>query len=94
MKNVKTVRMTSIIGTRLTSGICELFCWDLNRIIDLGFYILGFGLTSREWGVGNSGPPLGIRGNGEWGVGKRDFNSCVVSYCSGGLSNILLSADL
>jgi len=22
------------------------------------------------WGVGNSGPPLGIRGNGEWGVGE------------------------
>jgi hypothetical protein len=24
-------------------------------------------IVSGEWGVGNSGPPLGIRGNGEWG---------------------------
>ncbi|EKE98647.1 hypothetical protein FDUTEX481_03636 [Tolypothrix sp. PCC 7601] len=22
-----------------------------------------------NWGLGNSGPPLGIRGNGEWGMG-------------------------
>ncbi|BAY30240.1 cobaltochelatase subunit CobN [Nostoc carneum NIES-2107] len=25
-----------------------------------------------EWGLGNSGPPLGIRGNGDWGLGTGD----------------------
>ncbi len=32
------------------------------------------GVGNGEWGVGNSGPPLGIRGNGEWGVGNSPVN--------------------
>lgn len=28
-----------------------------------------------EWGMGNSGPPLGIRGNGEWGAGEQGENN-------------------
>ncbi|EKE97216.1 sphingomyelin phosphodiesterase 1, acid lysosomal [Tolypothrix sp. PCC 7601] len=27
-------------------------------------------MGTGDWGMGNSGPPLGIRGNGEWGMGK------------------------
>jgi len=39
------------------------------------------GVENREWGVGNSGPPLGIRGNGElgapteWGLGAWGVGS-------------------
>jgi hypothetical protein len=34
---------------------------------------------SGEWGVGNSGPPLGIRGNGEWGAvfEKNHCSGCI-----------------
>ncbi|UYD36144.1 MULTISPECIES: hypothetical protein [unclassified Tolypothrix] len=27
-------------------------------------------MGTGDWGLGNSGPPLGIRGNGDWVMGK------------------------
>ncbi|QIR38940.1 threo-3-hydroxy-L-aspartate ammonia-lyase [Tolypothrix sp. PCC 7910] len=36
----------------------------------IGVIISGGNVDLGEWGLGNSGPPLGIRGNGDWGRGN------------------------
>ncbi|MBN3906864.1 MAG: hybrid sensor histidine kinase/response regulator [Nostoc sp. NMS1] len=62
--------------TCYASELNQVFMHLLNNAIDA----IEEGMGSREWGVRNQfleegvgkvGPPLGIRGNGEWGVGKQ-----------------------
>nr|WP_225225627.1 GAF domain-containing protein [Komarekiella delphini-convector] len=39
--------------------------------------LLKRGLGNGDWGLGNSGPPLGIRGNGDWVLGKESAQSLI-----------------
>ncbi|EKF00145.1 hypothetical protein FDUTEX481_09353 [Tolypothrix sp. PCC 7601] len=39
-------------------------------------------LLSAARGLGNSGPPLGIRCNGDWGLGTGEENLITNQYCS------------
>ncbi|BAY94446.1 MULTISPECIES: hypothetical protein [unclassified Tolypothrix] len=55
-----------------SEAVCQLW-WNYSKTLELG---------NGEWGMGNSGPPLGIRGNGEWVMGNGDWVR-VLNICSG-----------
>ncbi|EKF01670.1 hypothetical protein [Tolypothrix sp. PCC 7601] len=41
-----------------------------------------------DWGLGNSGPPLGIRGNGDWGWGLGMGKLIIFDSCTDAMNRI------